>query len=596
MVDNTPSEKGEIYYGEPDKELLEEITENIKDGVSLQDSNAALCLRLKLSKVKSIENKIIMPNVCWEKICKTGDSKAHLPFNQNEINNLIKELIELKVSLGDFEQIIKMLKTKKAPAMKNKNDESSVFKASRFLNIYKRENNCCLMHSLTQRKIFGGAMLASLYELFANPIRVEDVVDVLSLTYPKNILYRAIKDLKNKGMIISKDDSDLGIYLYFFKLGMDQYNIQHMYFIPTNDCNLRCSYCFVEDDQKCIFPIHMTEDIARKGLEIFAKLTERASQISLTFYGGEPLLNPEIVYFSMNYVRTLEKQGAFKRPVEMSLLTNGTLVDDRTIEAVLETNTLVSVSIDGPEDLNGARKSANAGDTFHKSLAGFRKLQNAGVSLGISCTLNQFNVGHVEEITKFIYHDLKAEGMGFNVLVPRTDGSNPVDIPYEDATRQIIESFEILREKGIYEDRMMRRIKPYKSNGFNFKDCMGVGGQIVLAPDGKIGPCQGFLGFNEYFPLSVEILHSQLATLTSEDIYKNSIFDELRHRFPLNMRDCIDCSAIAICGGGCPYASFVRKNSIWEIDDRVCSQSKEIMKWMLWDTYDRLAKKGNGVL
>ncbi len=43
-------------------------------------------------------------------------------------------------------------------------------------------------------------------------------------------------------------------------------------------------------------------------------------------------------------------------------------------------------------------------------------------------------------------------------------------------------------------------------------------------------------------------------------------------------------------GGGCPYAAFVSKGSIWEIDDRVCSQSKLIMEWMLWDTYDRLAK------
>jgi sulfatase maturation enzyme AslB (radical SAM superfamily) len=75
------------------------------------------------------------------------------------------------------------------------------------------------------------------------------------------------------------------------------------------------------------------------------------------------------------------------------------------------------VSIDGPENLNGARKNANGGDPFQKSLAGFRKLQNAGVSPVISCTLNQFNAGHVEEITEFISRDLKAQrariGKGF---------------------------------------------------------------------------------------------------------------------------------------------------------------------------------------
>jgi uncharacterized protein len=475
--------------------------------------------------------------------------------------------------------------------MNNKDIESKIFRASRFLHMFNKEDVYCLMHSLSQNKIFGGDLLLSLYELFSSYHSSEEIVSILSSAYPEEVLYRAIEDLKDKGLIVSKNNADLGIYLYLFKLGLDQHNIQHMYFIPTNDCNLRCSYCFVEDSERNKDTVYMTEDIARKGLEIFAKLTERADEISLTFYGGEPLLNADVVYFSMNYVRKLEKKGVFKRPVEMSLLTNGTLIDDRTIESVLDTNTLVSVSIDGPGSLNGARIDAGGRETFQKSLAGFRKLQSAGISPGISCTLNQFNIDRVEEIAEFVSRDLQAQGMGFNVLVPKARGDNPVDIPFVQASCHIIKSFEILREAGIYEDRMMRRIKPYKSNGFNFKDCMGVGGQIVLAPDGRIGPCQAFLGFDEFFPFTVEGLYSRLSTLASEYIYKNTLFNELRHRFPLNMKNCIDCPAIAICGGGCPYASFIRKGSIWEIDESVCSQSKSIMEWMLWDTYDRLSEQ-----
>lgn len=466
----------------------------------------------------------------------------------------------------------------------------SLFKASRFLHIFKRENMYCLMHSLTQRKIFGGEVLQSLYETFNVPQRCEDVVDRLSSNYPRDILSRVIGDLRDKGLIVSKENADFGIYLYLFKHGLDQYNIQNMYLLPTSSCNLRCRYCFVEDDMRNISPVHMTEDIARKGLEIFAKLAEKADKISLTFYGGEPLLNADVVYFSMRYVRALEKRGIFKRPVEMSLLTNGTLIDDKTIEAVLDTNTVVSVSVDGPENLNGARKDPMGKETFHKAIAGLRKFHEVGIFPGISCTLNKFNSGHIEEITKFIADDLKALGMGFNILIPRADGNNPVDIPYDHAACQLISAFKFLRERGVYEDRMMRRIIPYMSNSFQLKDCMGVGGQIVLTPEGKIGPCQAFLGFDEHFPLSVESLYPQLSTLTSEIIYKDSLFNEWRHRFPLNMKQCIDCFAIAICGGGCPYASFVGSGSIWEVDERVCSQSKQIMEWMLWDTYDRLAK------
>ena len=115
MVEKTPSEKRMIYYGEPAREVLEEVIGNIGDDMSLSSRFKWPCyaLRLKLSGIKSEDNKIILPNVCWEKICKTGGSTAQLPVDQIEINNLVKELIELKVCFGDFEQIIKMLENKK---------------------------------------------------------------------------------------------------------------------------------------------------------------------------------------------------------------------------------------------------------------------------------------------------------------------------------------------------------------------------------------------------------------------------------------------------------------------------------------------------
>jgi uncharacterized protein len=275
----------------------------------------------------------------------------------------------------------------------------------------------------------------------------------------------------------------------------------------------------------------------------------------------------------------------------MSLLTNGVLVDDKTIEAVLETRTTVSVFIDGPGNLlNGARKDLQGNDTFDKALAGYRTLQDAGIGVGISCTLSRYNVEHITEITEFIVNDLKPTAMGFNPLLPMINGGNPVDVPPEFATNQLIDAFKILREAGIYEDRMMRRCRPYIEGGFHFKDCLGVGGQIVLTPDGRIGPCQAFLGANEFFPFDVNVLYSKLPSISSEDIYKDAVFNEWRHRFPLNMEECADCFAIAVCGGGCPYAAHANHGSIWETDDRVCYQSKQILEWMLWDTYDHMVE------
>jgi uncharacterized protein len=197
----------------------------------------------------------------------------------------------------------------------------------------------------------------------------------------------------------------------------------------------------------------------------------------------------------------------------------------------------------------------------------------------------------MDEIVDFIINDLRPRGMGFNLLLPRVSGSDACTaFDHEFASHELIRAFKRLRQAGIYEDRMMRRVRPYAENRVHFKDCMGVGGQIVVGPSGQIGPCQAFLGLNDkkYFPLDVRKLAASDKPLSSDTIYSNLLFDEWRHRFPFNMNNCTECFAVSICGGGCPYAAAITKGSIWEIDDRVCFQAKNILEWMIWDTYTNM--------
>jgi uncharacterized protein len=215
-------------------------------------------------------------------------------------------------------------------------------------------------------------------------------------------------------------------------------------------------------------------------------------------------------------------------------------------------------------------------------------LQTAGVNPGVSCTLARHNIGQISEIVRFIIDELAPPGMGFNILLPTICSGNPLDVDHGYAAMQIIAAFKELREYGIYEDRIMRRVLPFRDGFFHFKDCMGVGGQIVITPDGRVGPCQAFQNITKYFPLSISAMHSRLPDLDSEQLYLDPLFNEWRKRFPLNMEGCAKCIAIAICGGGCPYAAQVNHGSIWEIDDRICHQAKQVMEWMIWETYDRM--------
>jgi uncharacterized protein len=466
------------------------------------------------------------------------------------------------------------------------------FRNSRFLHLLSNRNHFCLLHSLTTKKVYGGKILEDLNSAFSQPTRIDEVYSTLSRKYPMKVLVKAIDDLIEKGLVIPDEQIDLQIYLQLFKQGMDQNQIQHLYLIPTTECNLRCKYCFVEDENRKFTHAQMTKETARKSLEVFAKLSENATEISVTFYGGEPLLNAEIVYFALRQIRALEMRGSFKKPVDITLFTNGLLVDDETVKVLFETRASVSISIDGPKRLHdAARVGPTEKGTFDKAMTAYRKLKAAGINPSVSCTLNRHNVGNIQALIGFIVDELKPATMGFNILLPQVNGKNFADVPPQLATQALISAFKVLREQGIYEDRVMRHVKAYIGNAFHCKDCMGVGGQIVITPQGRIGPCQALLGIDKYFPQTVDKLYSQILSINSDYVYKDVIFDEWLQRFPLNMKQCIDCFAIAVCGGGCPYASKVMSGSIWQVDERACSQAKQIMEWMIWETYDRLVKE-----
>lgn len=466
---------------------------------------------------------------------------------------------------------------------------------SRFLHLFQKGQLFCLQHNLTLEKVYGGRILQLLYECCHNPMSFNDILNYLGPEFAKDIVEESILLLFKRGLLIQNDDIDSALYLILTNSGCNEADISLLYLVPTIDCNFKCQYCFVKDDGKPYNIKLMNLKTAKMGIDIFAKLTEKNDiPANITYYGGEPLLNAEVIYESMRYIRRLEKEAVFKEPVTITLITNGSLISERTLEVLAEIKPLVSVSIDGPANLHDAARKDVAGQgTFARALAGYQQLQERGLEPGISCTISQSNLHRIDEVVAFILGELKTGGMGFNIILPQISDKNTQDYDYELAAKQVIRAFTILREHGVYEDRMMRRVKPYINKSFHLKDCRGVGGQLVLTPEGRIGPCQAFLGMDNFFPLTVDELFGKISTITSDNIYENPLFDEWRHRFPLNMKDCLDCFAIGICGGGCPYAALITYGSIWEIDQRVCYQAKQMMEWMIWDTYDHLMESSN---
>lgn len=126
----------------------------------------------------------------------------------------------------------------------------------------------------------------------------------------------------------------------------------------------------------------------------------------------------------------------------------------------------------------------------------------------------------------------------------------------------------------------MRKVDAFVMREPIFVDCGVTGGQIVVAPDGAIGVCQDFVKPRKYFTGSVKD--------PDFDPVENGLFENWRFRSPFFMEECIDCEAVAICGGGCPASVEMQNGSRWEVDRRVCPHSKGSLQWLIWDTYASL--------
>ena len=142
----------------------------------------------------------------------------------------------------------------------------------------------------------------------------------------------------------------------------------------------------------------------------------------------------------------------------------------------------------------------------------------------------------------------------------------------------MIEAFKELREVGIFEDRIMRKVQAFEDGKLFLYDCCASGGnQYVIDPAGNIGICHGYLNNGKYF--------SDNVSNPTFDFRNNDVYHFWRNRTPLRMEQCQNCECIGICGGGCPYAADFMHGSIYEVDDRFCIHAKKVLNWMIKDLY-----------
>ena len=314
-------------------------------------------------------------------------------------------------------------------------------------------------------------------------------------------------------------------------------NISHM-------CNLRCEYCFADGGSYSGAMTNMSFEVAKNAVDFLIAKSGGRRNLEIDFFGGEPLLNFDVVKRTVAYARGLEKEK--NKNFRFTITTNAMLLDDDAIDFFNKEMYNVVVSIDGRKSVHNSVRKTVAGegsfDAAMKNALNFKAKRKG-----------QYYVrGTYTALNKDFYKDvLYLNDCGFDQI-----SIEPVVLP-ENHRLAIHKSDvpELIEEYDKLVNEYFRRRKTDRwFNFFHFmidiyhgpcetKRLVGCGAgneYVAVAPNGDIFPCHQFDGDADYKIGNV-----------LDGTFDNRIPEKFALNNLLKKKDCRDCWAKYYCSGGC---------------------------------------------
>ncbi|MBO5982264.1 MAG: thioether cross-link-forming SCIFF peptide maturase [Clostridia bacterium] len=381
--------------------------------------------------------------------------------------------------------------------------------------------------------------------------------------------YDEITWLKDEGKLFSPDTfSSIATSLKDKTSGVVKALCLHV----AHTCNLNCSYCFASQGKYAGERAIMSEEVGKRALDFLIENSGTRHNLEVDFFGGEPLMNLDVVKSLVAYAREREKECG--KNFRFTLTTNGVLIDDDLIDFANREMSNVVLSLDGRKEIHDRFRVDYAGKgSFDKIVPKFQKLVEArgGKDYYMRGTFTHANPDFVNDIRTML-------DLGFNEL-----SMEPVVCAPDDPSALTDEDLEIVMKQ--YEELaslMLERRKAGKPFTFYhymidlsggpciFKRVSGCGSgteYMAVTPWGDLYPCHQFVG-DEKFKLG--------------DIYNGLTHTELQGEFKkCNVYDhpeCKDCWAKLYCSGGCAANAYHATGEITGIYESGCKLFRKRME------------------
>ncbi len=395
--------------------------------------------------------------------------------------------------------------------------------------------------------------------------------DFISL-YSERDIVNIINDLENNGFFNHEFTDEISGHDDLNDISTNQV-IENLVVNISNDCNLRCLYCFANTGTYNGMRDLMDSATAERTLEWFVRQSKGKDKLNLHFFGGEPLMNVDLVNFMADYAHKLEKK--YEKKIFLNICTNGTILNKNIINTIKKYTMGVQISIDGPRFLHDKfRPYPQGAGSYDKISKNVNKLlmEIPTEQLIARATIPHGSI-HVNDVIEHLF------GMGFSkvAFVPAM-GCGKWSIEDEDI-EDIRIQYAILADTYIKHRRKCQNfhIFPFASEVDNVsngvKKMYGCGAGLGFASvsiDGKIYPCMRFTD-NETYCIG--------------DIYKglNSISrDKVINRAVEQRLNCSSCWARYLCGGACIAVSAEKNIGIEPPDPIGCHMAKLVARLAIY--------------
>lgn len=402
----------------------------------------------------------------------------------------------------------------------------------------------------------------------------EEIVQLLSAKYNREEIVEAIKDidsLKAEGLLYSEDFYEETIPLWDKKPV-----VKALCLHISHDCNLRCKYCFASTGDFGGQRMMMTSEVGKKAIDFIIRESGNRRNLEIDFFGGEPLMNFDVVKEIVDYARSKEKE--FNKNFRFTLTTNALLLSEENKKYINENMQNVVLSIDGRKEVNDKMRYRVDGTGCYESI--MPKIKDMAESRGqdnyyVRGTFTRENL----DFSKDVLH-LADEGFKQISVEPVVAAKDTgYDLREEDLPVLFEEyeklAFELAKRKN-------------EGKGFNFfhfmidlsqgpciaKRIRGCGSgheYVAVTPDGDLYPCHQFVG-NPDFKMG-NVMEGKLNTDIQEYFKGSNVYTK---------EECKKCWAKFYCSGGCAANSHQFYNDI-NIPYKVgCELEKKRVECALW--------------